>query len=125
MNPPFPILYGIANCTTVKKARSWLHDRGIHAHFHDFKKQGVPTDRLTVWISVTAWQTLLNRQGTTWRKLDAQERTRAQDAASAATLMIEHPSLIKRPVVEWDDGYVTVGFDVNVWSQRIEVISTS
>jgi Spx/MgsR family transcriptional regulator len=108
-------LYGIPNCDTVKKARSWLAEQGLAYDFHDFKKQGVPAERLPDWMAAVGWEKLLNRQGTTWRKLDDAVKTQAQDAASAATVMVEHPSVIKRPVVEWPQGRITVGFKAEDW----------
>ena len=110
-------LYGIPHCDTVKKARAWLAERGAEVRFHDFKKQGVPADHLACWIDAVGWQKVLNRQGTTWRKLDAAVQARVQDAASAVVLMHEQPSVIKRPVVEWPTGAITVGFDSARWSE--------
>ncbi len=109
------ILYGIPNCDTVKKARAWLTAQGLVHEFHDFKKAGVPADRLTAWESALGWQKLLNRKGTTWRKLNPQEQDSAVDASSAQTLMRAQPSLIKRPVVEWGSR-TTVGFDPIAWA---------
>ena len=111
-------LYGIPNCDTVKKARAWLGGRGVDYAFHDFKKAGVPPDRLDAWLEAAGAQRLVNRQGTTWRKLDAAVQARAGDAAGARALMLEQPSVIKRPVVEWADGAVTVGFDPADWASR-------
>jgi len=111
-------LYGITNCDTVKKARAWLADQGVPYAFHDFKKAGVPADRLDAWLRTAGWDKLLNRQGTTWRKLAPETQAQVKDAASATRLMVEQPSVIKRPVVEWDDGQVTVGFDAATWAVR-------
>jgi len=108
------ILYGITNCDTVKKARTWLTAQGLMYEFHDFKKVGVPADRLAAWVSALGWPKLLNRQGTAWRKLDPLEQAGAVDAISAQALMRAQPSLIKRPVVEWGSR-TTVGFDPVVW----------
>ena len=107
-------VYGIPNCDTVKKARAWLDTRGLAHSFHDFKKAGVPADRLARWASEAGWEKLLNRQGTTGRKLDPGQQARAQDSASAQALMCEQPSLIKRPVVEWH-ARTTVGFKAEEW----------
>ena len=112
-------LYGIPNCDTVKKARAWLAERGAEAAFHDFKKQGVPRDHLDRWIAAAGWEKVLNRQGTTWRKLDAATQAGVRDAASAAALLLREPSAIKRPVVEWSDGSVTVGFAPDDWLKRM------
>ena len=108
-------LYGIPNCDTVKKARAWLATHGVDYRFHDFKKDGVPTERLHVWVRELGWQPLVNRQGTTWRKLEAAEQAGAQDEAGAIALMQRQPSVIKRPVVEWGGGATTVGFDAAKW----------
>lgn len=111
-------LYGIPNCDPVKKARAWLQQQGCDVAFHDFKKSGVPGDRLGAWIDAVGWERLLNRAGTTWRTLDAPLRATVVDAASAKRLMLANASAIKRPVVEWADGGVTVGFDADDWARR-------
>lgn len=120
MSTPTIIVYGIPNCDTVKKARAWLQDQGLAYQFHDFKRQGVPAERLPAWMAALGWDKLLNRQGTTWRRLDSTVQARVQDAASAAALMLEQPSVIKRPVVEWSGlatGLVTVGFKLDTWNE--------
>ena len=111
------ILYGIPNCDTVKKARAWLTGQGLAYSFHDFKKAGVPPERLAAWEDALGWQKLLNRQGTTWRKLDAAVHSGVTDSASAQALMRAQPSVIKRPVVEWGHE-TTVGFDAQAWNAR-------
>lgn len=110
------IVYGIPNCDTVKRARAWLAEQGRDYGFHDFKKAGVPEARLDAWIAALGWEPLVNRQGTTWRKLDETVRAGVVDAASARALMLAQASVIKRPVVEWDDGRITVGFDAARWA---------
>lgn len=107
-------VYGIPNCDTVKRARAWLTDQGVAHRFHDFRKAGVPQDRLDDWWRA-AGPSLVNRQGTTWRGLDEADRAAAQDEAGALALMVRQPALIKRPVVDWPDGQVTVGFDPERW----------
>lgn len=109
-----PVLYGIANCDTVKRARAWLAAQGRDVRFHDFKKQGVPEAELDRWIAALGWEPLLNRQGTTWRKLDDAVRAAVVDAASARALMLAQPSVIKRPVVDWGSA-LTVGFQPDHW----------
>jgi arsenate reductase (glutaredoxin) len=111
------VLYGISNCDTVKKARAWLAEHGVPHQFHDFRKQGVPPERLDEWIAQCGWERLVNRQGTTWRKLDAKAQASVTDAPSAKALMQANPSVIKRPVVEWPDA-TTVGFDPAAWALR-------
>jgi Spx/MgsR family transcriptional regulator len=103
-------MYGIPHCDKVKKARLWLQDQGLAYHFHDFKKDGVPPDALARWMQAVGWEVLLNRKGTTWRKLDAALQASVTDAASAAALMQAQASVIKRPVVQWPDGRISVGF---------------
>lgn len=110
-------IFGIANCDTVKKARSWLTDQGLAYAFHDFKKLCVPADRLPAWASAVGWDKLINRQGSTWRKLDAASQARAATPQGAQNLALANPSLIKRPVVQWPHGEVTVGFDIALWAE--------
>ena len=110
-----PIVYGIPNCDTVKKARTWLTDQGLQATFHDFKKQGVPAAELDTWLAQLGWETLLNRQGTTWRKLDASLQASVTDSDSAKAVMLAHACCIKRPVIAWPSGQITVGFKPEQW----------
>lgn len=110
-------VYGIPNCDTVKKARAWLTEQGVAYEFHDFKKQGVPEDRLDGWIAAVGWDKLLNRKGTTWRKLDPKLQAAVVDAATARPVLMAQASVIKRPVVEWDNA-ITVGFDAADWAGR-------
>ena len=110
------ILYGISNCDTVKKARRWLDEHGVAYQFHDVRKDGLDAARLQGWIDALGWEKLLNRAGTTFRKLpDAQKD--GLDAASAKALMLEQPAMIKRPVIEAADG-VSVGFGAADWQTR-------
>ena len=119
-------LYGIPNCDTVKKARTWLAEHARAHDFHDFKKLGVPPARLAQWAETLGWESLLNRKGTTWRKLAAGEQLAVHDSASAQALMLSQPSVIRRPVVDWGDGSVngsvdgdvTIGFDPEAWEKR-------
>ena len=105
-----PILYGIPNCDTVKRSRAWLEDRGVEHRFHDFKKGGVPRENIERWIERLGWEALLNRQGTTWRKLDDTAKSAVTDSATAREAMLAHPSLNRRPIVERPNGDITVGF---------------
>ena len=89
-------LYGIPNCDTVKRARAWLAEHGATVVFHDFKKAGVPADPLDRWLQSAGWQRLLNRQGTTWRKLDAATQAAVVDAPSARALKIGRASCRER-----------------------------
>ena len=113
-------LYGISNCDTVKRARAWLAQHGADPAYHDFKKSGLPVDRLDAWIAAVGWTALVNRKGTTWRKLDPATQAAVVDAASARALMLAQPSVIKRPVVEWSQGRTTVGFDEPAWALLLE-----
>lgn len=107
-------LYGIPNCDTVKKSRAWLDAAGKSYIFHDFKKQGVPETELRCWVKTLGWEALLNKKGTTWRKLDACAQEAVKDAPSAIALMLAHSSAIKRPVVMRSD-LVTVGYQPERW----------
>lgn len=102
------ILYGIPNCDTVKKARRWLDDRGISYSFHDYKKAGIAIADLNRWAGEVGWEKLLNRSGTTFRKLDDSEKANI-DTTKAIALMAAYPSIIKRPVIE-GAGPLLVGF---------------
>ena len=109
------IVYGIANCDSVKRARAWLAEHRIESGFHDFKKRGVPPERLEAWIGAVGWEPLVNRKGTTWRRLDDATRAAVRDAASARVLMLAHPSVIRRPVIEWPSGTVSIGLEIERW----------
>lgn len=109
-------LFGIPNCDTVKKARAWLAARGIETVFHDYKKQGVPADRLAQWVDHFGWERVLNRRGTAWRQLDADVQGSVTDAASAIAVMRAHASTIKRPVVERGADRL-IGFDEGEWAR--------
>ncbi|WFL78945.1 ArsC family reductase [Altererythrobacter arenosus] len=106
-------LYGIPNCDTVKKARKWLDAKGVDYAFHDFKKEGVSPAKLKAWIALHGVDTVLNRRGTTFRKLSDEDRADI-DEAKAVRLLEANPSMIKRPVVEHDGG-VLVGFKDSEW----------
>ena len=115
-----PTIFGIPNCDTVKKARAWLTEHGVSHAFVDFKKQGVDEAALAHWLAQLGWQALLNTRGTTWRQLSDEERSGVTDAASASALMRAQPSLIRRPVVQWQSGAVSVGFDPAAWQARLD-----
>ncbi|MDM0111871.1 ArsC family reductase [Variovorax sp. J22R133] len=114
-------VFGIPNCDTVKRARAWLDEHGVAYTFHDFKKQGVPEAQLDRWLRSPGWESLVNRRGTTWRRLDDETRAAVVDSASARQALLANPSLIKRPVVEWSAGAdATVGFDADEWQGRVK-----
>src|SRR3546814_2506133 len=92
-------LYGIHNCNTVKKARSWLAEHQVAADFHDFRKDGLDEPLLKGWLAQVSWEKLVNRAGMTWRNLDDETKTSVKDNASATRLMLEKPAVIKRPVL--------------------------
>ena len=112
-------LYGIPNCDTVKKARVWLDQHGVDHAFHDYKKAGIDRARLAGWVDKLGWDVVLNRAGTTFRKLPDADKA-GIDAARAVALMVAQPSLIKRPIVEVDGGQndhqLLVGFKVEEWA---------
>ena len=101
-------LYGIKNCDTIKKARNWLSDNGIDYRFHDFRADGIDPATIEQWIAEAGWETVLNRRGTTWRKLDLgiQEATNSDNVAA---LLAAHPAMIKRPVLDVE-GVINIGF---------------
>jgi arsenate reductase len=115
--PMTTTLYGIPNCDTVKKARTWLQDHGIDFTFHDFKKQGLTPELVKAWLQDLDWTTLVNRKGTTWRNLTDERKAAIVDADSALALMLENPSVIKRPVVQ-GAGLVTVGFSPAAFEEK-------
>ncbi|UVW27509.1 ArsC family reductase [Massilia sp. H6] len=110
-------LFGIPNCDTVKKARTWLAEHGHDVTFHDFKKQGVPRELLAAWLEQIDWETLVNRKGTTWRKLGDERKAEVVDKSSALELMLENPSVIKRPVLQ-GAGAVSVGFSPDHYAAK-------
>ena len=105
------ILYGIPNCNSVKKARTWLEEHQIGYEFHDYKKAGITKARLISWSKQLGWENLINKNGTTWRGLDENVRNEITTQAAAITLMMENNSVIKRPVIELDNNIVAVRFD--------------
>ncbi len=102
------VIYGIKNCDTMKKARAWLDAHGIAYRFHDYKTVGIEKARLEYWVSKLGWETLLNRAGTTFRKLPEADRLDLTEQKAIA-LMLAQPSMIKRPVLE-SDGNIAAGF---------------
>ena len=109
--------YGIPNCDTVKKARVWLDGQGIAFTFHDYKKEGADPEKLRQWVDAKGWELLLNRAGTTFKKLPDAAKTDL-NADKAIALMVEQPSMIKRPVVEYPGGLL-VGFKEAEWQAAL------
>lgn len=114
-------VYGIPNCDTVKKARTWLTAQGFDFVFHDFKKQGLPEKNLNLWLKSAGWDVVVNRKGTSWRKLTASEQVSVNSNSTATPFLLANPSLIKRPVIEWQSGTgieITVGYQPDAWLAR-------
>ena len=103
------VVYGLKNCDSCRKARTWLTERGLAHRFHDLRADGFPAERLPAWLEAVGWETVLNRRGTTWRQLPEEMRSDVA-AETAAELLTAHPALIKRPVFELPDGRVLIGF---------------
>jgi arsenate reductase (glutaredoxin) len=112
------IIYGIKNCDTMKKARAWLDKRGIAYAFHDYKTAGIERERLEQWSKKVGWETLLNRAGTTFRKLSDKDKNNL-DAKTAIALMLVQPSMIKRPVLDLGDDKLLVGFKPEIYSEAM------
>ena len=112
------MLYGIANCSKVKQARLWLSERGIDYQFHDFRQQGVNPVQLRAWVDEFGWETLVNRKGSTWRKLPEETR-QAMNETLALAVMEDQPSLIKRPIVDKGTQRL-VGFDADSYRQLFQ-----
>jgi arsenate reductase len=111
-------IYGIKNCDTVKKARAWLDSQGVEYAFHDYKTAGIDRKRLEGWAKKVGWETLLNRAGTTFRKLPEVDKE-GIDAAKAIALMLDQPSMIKRPVLDLGGGKLLVGFKPEIYADAI------
>ena len=111
--------YGIKNCDTMKKALAWLDEHGVPYQFHDYKKSGIDVATLARWCEQLGWEALVNKRGTTWRKL-APEQQAIADTAAAVALMQAQPSLIRRPVVEFADGELVVGLDTGAFERHCQ-----
>ena len=109
-------LYGIPNCDTIKKARKWLSDNSIEFEFHDYKKLGVPEKELKSWVKQVGWEVLLNKRGTTWRKLDDSVKDSVNDK-TAIQIMMDNPSIIKRPVL-CSGKKILVGFKEETYKEE-------
>ena len=105
------IIYGIPNCNTVKKALTWLKENGFNPEFHDFKKKGITAEKLNEWSDVFGWEKVLNKKGTTWKKLSPEEQAGVTDQQSAVEILLKNTSAIKRPVVEVNGKAVLISFD--------------
>lgn len=107
-------IYGIKNCDTMKKARSWLDENGIETAFHDYRVKGIDREHLEAWCDAAGWETVLNRAGTTFKKLDDKQKADLT-REKAIALMLQQPSMIKRPVLEAEDKIV-VGFKPDIYA---------
>lgn len=111
-------LFGIKNCDTMKKAMKWLDDNGVAYHFHDYKKEGVPEHRLRQWLEALGWETVINKRGTTWRKLDDVVKE-SMNTEKAITVAMDNPSIIKRPILQ-NDTIITAGFNADEWTDTLK-----
>lgn len=112
-------IYGIVNCDTMKKARAWLAEHHVDYTFHDYKKAGIDRRQLEKWVKKVGWETLLNRAGTTFRKLPDAEKENL-DERKAIELMLANPSMIKRPVLE-NGSDMVVGFKPDIYKDRVPI----
>lgn len=111
-------VYGIKNCDTMKKAFRWLEDNQIDYQFHDYKKVGVAAEQAQAWVEKLGWENVINKRGTTWRKLDDTTKE-TMDAEQAVTLMQQQPSIIKRPLVEKEQE-IYLGFNAEQYAQAFK-----
>jgi arsenate reductase (glutaredoxin) len=111
-------VYGIRNCDTIKNTLAWLDQHGVEYHFHDYKREGVPSERLAAWAKVVGWERLANRRGPTWRKIPEDAKT-GLDEARALKLLETNSSAIKRPVVECGKKLL-VGFDADEYDRAFD-----
>lgn len=114
-------VFGIPNCDQVKKSQKWLKDHGIEFEFHDYKKQGITKKQLSDWCKMAEWEVLLNKRSRTWKEICGKELSDKDSSnlsqSKAITLMQQHPTLIKRPVIE-NGKVITIGFDEKVFTQN-------
>lgn len=112
-------IYGIKNCDTMKKARTWLDGRGVAYAFHDYKQSGIDRAHLAAWARHVGWETLLNRAGTTFRALPEADK-QGLDEERAFALMLANPSMIKRPVLDLGRGRILVGFKPEIYAAEVK-----
>jgi len=112
-------VYGIKNCTTVKKALDWLDANGLEYVFHDYKKEPATADQLAEWEKQVPWEALLNKKGTTWRRIPPEEQAKVRDAEAANAVLLQNNSMIKRPLITSPRGIV-LGFDEREYAERLK-----
>ena len=112
------IVYGIKNCNTVKKALHWLEEHNIDHQFHDYKKLGITAEKIAEWQNKVSWELLINKRGTTWRKLPTEVQDRVTNAEAVKEVMITQTSLIKRPIIEMK-GHIIIGFDEEEYNNKL------
>jgi arsenate reductase len=105
------IIYGIPNCNTVKKATTWLQENNFAFEFHDFKKKGISAEQVKLWCETVGWEIVLNKKGTTWKKLPLAEQLKVVDEDTAVALMVNNTSAIKRPIIEVDGKPILISFN--------------
>lgn len=113
-------VYGIKNCDTVKKSLNWLTAHKLAFDFHDYKTQSITENKLKAWSAQVGWEVLLNRKGTTWRKLDEKTQASVTNEKAAITVMMANASIIKRPVIEKEGQVVAVGFDEKLYVEKVK-----
>lgn len=108
-------IYGIKNCDTMKKAMRWLDEHQVDYQFHDYRKDGLSEAQLNAWIETLGWEALINKRGTTWRKLDEQTQ-QSMDDKLALTVLLEQPAMIKRPLLD-QNNQITLGFKADQYEE--------
>ncbi|MGN0003174.1 MAG: Spx/MgsR family RNA polymerase-binding regulatory protein [Sphingobacterium composti] len=111
-------VYGIKNCNTVKKALDWLNDHNIQYTFHDYKKEPAKDSKLIEWQKLVSWESLINKKGTTWKKLSPEQQAAVVDELSAREVLLQNNSMIKRPIVELKNEII-LGFDEQIYQQKL------
>lgn len=112
-----PIVYGIPNCDTIKKTLDWFKKHEIEVSFHNYKKEGITKTLLNDWAKQVGWEVLLNKKGTTWKQLSPEEQATATNTKAVVALLAAHTSMIKRPVITFDNQVCVVGFDETALSE--------
>ena len=112
------IVYGIPNCDTVKKARTWLDERGVKYTFHNYKTDGIAPEKVKSWVEQLPWDKVVNKASTTWKELSDEEKSKVTDGVSAIPLVVEKNSVVKRPLIEDENGkVVALGFNVKAYDE--------